>query len=91
MKTVKHPKEVVGFSGTLDDLVRAIGNMSYDQLALFFEKMSVDLKEQAMADIKRKRCLLASELLSASFSLTEASRRTEAAWKICEPFMKQED
>ncbi len=88
MESEKHPRGVVGFSGNLDDLVEAIGNMSYDQVSLFLEKMALNLKGQAIADIGRKRPLLAEKLMSTAMCLDEAKKIIFTAWKICEPFMK---
>ena len=46
----KHPENVEGYDGTLKDLATAIGNMSYDQVALFIQALSDDILRQAHAD-----------------------------------------
>ena len=37
---VKHPKEIIGFKGTIDDLVFSIGNTTYDTTIVFLDKLS---------------------------------------------------
>jgi hypothetical protein len=86
----KHPGIVVGFDGTMDDLVQRIGKMSYDQVAIFLKKMSLDLRDQAMGDSKRKRHLLSKKLSEAAIFLDQAEKKMEEAWNICKPFMENE-
>jgi len=91
----KHPNFVVGWTGTLDELVKAIGNMSYDQVAIFTNKFATEIKRQGDADALRpsvvnptkKRELLARNLLVAAVYLNLAKQRLSNAWKISEPFM----
>jgi hypothetical protein len=40
----KHPNFVVGWNGTLDELVKSIGNISYDQLAVFTDKFANEIE-----------------------------------------------
>jgi len=86
---VKHPENVEGFSGTLDELARSVGNMTYNQTAHFIEKLADDLKRQADADFSKGRKQLASSLYSTANSLYEAKRGMDLAWKICEPYMEK--
>lgn len=51
---MKHPRNVEGYNGSLEELAKAIGNMSYDQVAIFLEKLAEDLNNQAEADKKEK-------------------------------------
>ena len=82
-----HPPNVPNYEGTLDDLARAIGNMTYDQTASFIEKLALDLKEQADRDKARGRTQLATELYNTANKLYEAKENMEKAWKICKPYM----
>lgn len=84
---MKHPRNVEGYNGSLEELAKAIGNMSYDQVAIFLEKLAEDLNNQAEADKKRKRINLSTELLKASFSVKESALSINNAWQICKPFM----
>lgn len=84
----KHPREVEGFEGLLDQLAKSIGSMAYEQTAYFIRKLADDIKRQADADSARGRIKLASELYSTANKLYEAKERIDLAWKICEPYMK---
>lgn len=84
----KHPRYVENFDGSLDELAKSVGNMTYDQTALFIEKLADDMKRQADADLSRGRNKLASELYATADKLYQARDRMDLAWKICEPYMK---
>jgi len=86
----KHTRHVEGYNGTLDDLAKAVGNMTYDQTAAFIRKLADDIKHQADSDMKRGRKKLAEESYNAAERLYEARDNMQAAWKICEPYMKKE-
>ncbi len=83
----QHPKSVIDYSGSLEDLAKAVGNMTYDQTAVFLQFLADDMSNQAKADIGRGRKKLASRLLNVSGLLVEAKEQMNKAWKICEPFM----
>ncbi len=91
----KHPNFIVGWTGTLDELVKAIGNMSYDQVAIFTNKFATEIEKQGDADSLRpsvidptkKRELLSHNLLAAANYLKLAKNKIDAAWKISKPFM----
>jgi len=84
----KHPKQVKGFEGSLEQLASAIGNMTYDQTASFIEKLANDIKRQADADFARGKTQLASKLYAAAENLYSAKENMDRAWKICIPYMK---
>lgn len=86
--TMTHPKTVKDYNGTLEELAQAIGNMTYDQTAVFLEKLAADLKRQSDADAARGRPQLAAKLYGAAESLYAAREDMAAAWKICAPYMK---
>ncbi len=83
-----HPRTVKGYEGSLEQLVHAVGNMTYDQVASFIEKLADDFKRQADADKNRGRIKLAKELYAAAEKMYEARDKMHLAWKICEPYMK---
>jgi hypothetical protein len=90
----KHPDYVIGYKGSLEQLAKEVGNMSYDQVAKFLYKVSEDLERQAKADYKKGRKELSRELIAASTKIKIAGTRMDLAWKICEPYMpkkKEED
>lgn len=84
----KHPQNVKGFEGSLEQLAKSVGNMTYDQTASFIEKLADDIKRQADADFERGRAKLASELYATANELYQAKDRMDLAWKICKPYMK---
>jgi propanediol dehydratase small subunit len=84
----KHPKYVKGFNGSLDDLAKAVGNMTYDQTASFLEKLADDLKKQADGDYAKGRTKLSSELYKTAEQIYIAKDKMYEAWKTCEPYMK---
>ena len=83
----KHPNYVEGFNGSLEELAYAVGNMTYDQTALFIKKLAEDLKRQADSDFARGRVKLASEMYHAVEHLLKAKERVDVAWSICVPYM----
>lgn len=85
---VRHPKQVEGFDGSLEQLAGSIGNMTYDQTASFIEKLADDINRQADADLARGRTKLASELYATAKNLYRAKESMDLAWKICIPYMK---
>ncbi len=80
----KHPNYVVGYEGSLEDLARAVGNMTYDQTADFIEKLADDLKQQADSDYNRGRKKLAKSMYGAVEKLYSAKEDVDKAWDICE-------
>jgi len=85
----KHPNNIEGYEGTLEQLAAAVGNMTYNQTASFIEKLADDLKRQADADLARGRKKLASQLYATANELYAAKEKMDAAWKTCEPYMKK--
>jgi len=83
-----HPRIVEGYSGSLDQLAKSIGNMTYDQTATFIEKLADDLKRQADADLARGREKLAAGLYATAERLYEAKDKMILAYGICKPYMK---
>ena len=84
----KHPRYVEGYQGSLEELARAVGNMTYDQTAAFIEKLADDLKRQSVSDSNRGRNLLATKVRKATDELYKAAKGMDLAWKVCEPYMK---
>lgn len=83
-----HPKNVRGFDGSLEELAKSIGNMAYDQTALFIQKLADDIRRQADADLARGRRRIAYRLYEASNKLYQARDEIDLAWKICKPYMR---
>jgi len=84
---IKHPRRVRGYRGSLEQLAKNIGNMSYDQTLAFVGHLADDINRQADADSSRGRKKLASKLYSAARKLYESRDSLILAWKISEPHM----
>lgn len=74
-------KSEIDYDGGFDKLAEDLGNLRYDSLAEFLNKLSDKLAKDSGADADRKRPQLAKQLLY-------ASRYIGNAWKLCEPHMK---
>jgi hypothetical protein len=84
---MKHPLHV-NYEGGLERLAVDIGNLRYDALVDFLERLSGKLAEDATADRKRERIKLSGHLGDASTRLLKTSQDIKAAWKLCAPFEK---
>lgn len=84
----KHPSNVAGFKGSIADLAKKVGNLSYDSLELFLADLAADLERQADADNSRGRTKLAERLYETSGRVYQAKDAMHEAWKICAPYMK---
>ena len=87
---VKHPDHVKGFEGTLDELARNIGNMTYDKTAEFIESLADDLRRQGDTYTKRGEAQLAYPVENSAALLYQAKEEIENAWKICKPYMEEQ-
>jgi len=88
----KHPKNVAGYNGSLQELAHATGRMRYDKVAEFIQELSDDIKSQADADLNiRGRKKLSQKLFEAAQFLDETLKAVNGAWKICKPYIKEDD
>lgn len=76
---MKHNTELE-YPGGFDKLTEDLGNLRYDVLAEFLNKLSKKLNKDAEADNNRGRRQLAKQLIY-------AGKHVGNAWKICKPFM----
>lgn len=77
---MKHDTKI-DYPGGFDKLTTDLGNLSYDALGEFLEKLAQKITKDAQADETRERYQLANQL-------TYSTKHIKNAWKICEPFMK---
>lgn len=84
----KHPKTIEGYVGSIEDLAKSVGNLSYDQTSLFIKKLAEDIVRQADADMKKNKTKHATELYLVADKLYDAKDKIDLAWKICKPYMK---
>ena len=75
----------------LEKLAADLGDLRYDSLATFLELLSGKLRQDATADARRGRPRLAALLEKASHGLGDAGEAVRLAWKLCKPYMKDEE
>ncbi|MBW3020030.1 hypothetical protein KY334_01930 [Candidatus Woesearchaeota archaeon] len=85
----KHPKHVVEYNGSLEELAKDVGNLTYDKLTEFLEYLQENLRNQSGNDLKSGRSYLASQLYCAADDLTNVISNIEEAWNISRPYMKR--
>jgi hypothetical protein len=73
-------KTEINYPGGFDNLAEDLGNLTYNSLGIFLEKLASKLKKDSEADADRERHKLSKQL-------TYAEKHIKNAWKICEPFM----
>jgi hypothetical protein len=84
----KHPLNVPGWEGSLEELANAVENMRYDKTAKFIFYLSRALSARARRDRFSKKFKLSNQLSSCACALEMAANSVRLAWEICEPFMK---
>lgn len=84
---MKHTRCVERFDGTMVELAESIGDLYYDSLAEFLDRLSEKLARDAAADAGRNRPRLAKELSDTSRQVQEAAKHVREAWRICAPHM----
>lgn len=73
-------KTDINYEGGFNALAEDLGNLTYDSLGIFLEKLAAKIDKDGDADAERNRPQLSQELKS-------AARHIANAWKICEPYM----
>ncbi len=84
--TKHHLVHVAGWNNSIQELVKAIGEMRYDALAEFMQLLSEEFDRQADADEARGRNKLANELKIIADNVSSAKFGLDIAWCICEPY-----
>ncbi|SFV61018.1 Putative esterase, FIGfam005057 [hydrothermal vent metagenome] len=83
-KQFKHTQKVKGVGFELEELANRTGDLYYDNLAYFLEKLSAKLESDAKADKQRGREKLAKTLFKSASLLQQSSQEIEKAWQVCE-------
>ena len=84
-----HPRQVIGWNGSLEDLAAAIATMQYDRFSDFMGMLAKEISNQSDADWKKGRARLSARLRVVSHDINMVQHGLRAAWGICEPYMKQ--
>ncbi len=83
-KQFKHTQKVKGVGFELEELAKRIGNLYYDNLAHFLEKLFQKIQSDAKADEERGREKLAKNLFKSALLLQQSSQKINRAWQVCE-------
>jgi len=89
MSCEKHKKSIEKYDGTLTDLVEDIGNLHYESLEGFFNKLSQKLLHDSYVDNQNGRVKLARELRSAAANVGFAALSIGRAWNLSKRFMEE--
>ena len=83
----RHPTNVPGYSGTLEDLAKAVGFMKYSYLSEFLHYLSDDMRRQSRGDKRNNKPKLSSALHVCGAELRRAANVAGEADVICNPYM----
>lgn len=84
----KHPTDIPGWEGKLEELAYELENLRYDRLAEFLLHLGNALWERGEEDKKAGRTKLSYNLQMGSLKVQHAHNFIGDAWKICKPKMK---
>ena len=87
----QHPRCVIGWNDSLEDLAAAIATMQYDRIGDFMSMLAGEIAKQSGDDWKKGRSRLAARLRVVSHDIMMVEHGVRAAWKICKPFMPKEE
>ena len=87
MNCYKHKNNVNGY--TNPQLAEEIGNLHYGSAIELFNALSKKFEMDSETDKSNGREKLASNLLKIAFLFKDIEIEMSEAWKICEPYMKE--
>lgn len=90
MSYEKHPTAVPGYEDRLIELAHLVHAMRYDLVIEFYEQAARELRQQTTGDRARGRMKLAASLEEAARAIDNTVESLQRAWRICEPYMKEE-
>jgi len=82
-----HPLTVEKYDGTLRELANDIGDLRYDELAVFLKELNDKFLNDSNKDWAGGRRELSTELNRASILLGKSVRPITRAWRICKAYM----
>jgi hypothetical protein len=83
---MKHSKTIEKYNGTTDQLVEDIGNLHYEALREFLEKLSLKIFNDSVKDNRSKKFKLSRSLELASDAIDLASTCIDDASVISKPY-----
>lgn len=87
----KHPTEVPGYDGRLDELVRHILSMRYDRVEEFYRLSAEEIQRQAKCDAAKNHPQVVGLLEEAAWNEARQRRLFSSVWRLCEPYMHEEE
>jgi len=79
----KHTSKVKGVGFELDELAKRVGDLYYDDMALFLDALSRKISQDTKADKQRGRTKLAHRLEKSASLIKQSAKEIEEAWQIC--------
>lgn len=86
----RHKKDVAGITD-MKLLAEMIGDLHYETLYIFLERLSEKFNSDSFNDYKGGRVELSDTLQVAQRKIHEASWMIRKAWRISKPFMNKND
>lgn len=87
---MKHPENVPGWAGTLEELAYAIENLRYDKFGDFLLHLGAAVAARGLEDSAAKREQLGNTLAQMVIKIEGAFTYAAKAWKISEQYMKKD-
>jgi len=87
----KHPLDIPGWDGSLEELADAVENMRYDKAYAFVHHLSRAFRKRALRDRVSGKKMLAHNLSQAADHLDATSEAVFKSWVVCKPHMKVEE
>ena len=81
-----HKSEVENYSGTMEELVKEIGDLRYDSFANFLNLLAIKIESDGKKDEECKRVKLSANLFKCAEKIKESKLFIDKAWVICEPY-----
>ena len=88
---MQHPNDIIKYRGTMEQLANEISNLRYDVLAKLFGDIAYYIQQDRKSDFEKGRYKLAHLLFELSTSCDDCRKITEEIWKVCEPYMKEDE
>jgi hypothetical protein len=84
-----HPKDIAGITD-MKVLAEMIGDLHYETLEELLAQLANKLHVDAKKDLQAGRTELSDKLFDACYSMAQCETFISEAWKICKPFMNEE-
>jgi len=84
----KHPDNIPGWGGSLEELAVAIENMRYDKTVELLSHLAESFRRRSVDDRRMGRIALSNALYNVYTRTKVVSGYVSDAWKVCQPYME---